>query len=121
MYLYSIDITAFQVRLSGSSYNTIGRVEVLYNGQWGVVCDYQWDQTDANVVCRQLGFMRAKRPSVGSKFGPMWHLPIWMDYVRCHGNEVSLDQCGHSGWGLTTCSHENEAGVICTSELTPIN
>ena len=107
---HSVALSVFEIRLSEDSR---GRVEVFYAGKWGAVCGSKWDQTDANVVCRELGYTRAERPSTGSEFGPSWG-PIWMDSVACSGEETSLQYCGHTGWGLTDCSHENEAGVICT-------
>ena len=44
------------IRLVGSSDPLEGRVEVCANKTWGTICDDYWDNNDASVVCRQLGF-----------------------------------------------------------------
>ena len=32
-----------------------GRVEICLSNGWATVCDQMWDNTDAGVVCRQIG------------------------------------------------------------------
>lgn len=46
-----------------------GNVEILHDGKWGSVCDDEWDYLEANVVCRQLGFDGAIKPTANGHFG----------------------------------------------------
>ncbi len=44
------------MRLVGGNSSLEGSVEIFQNNQWGTVCGLLWDEADARVVCRQLGF-----------------------------------------------------------------
>ena len=84
-----------------------------FNDEWGTVCDDGWDDTDAGVVCRQLGF-GASGIAIRSAFFSQGSGSIWLNSVQCTGNESTLASCGHLGINVTrSCSHFRDAGVRC--------
>ena len=106
-----------EVRLANGPNNSAGRVEVLVNGTWGTVCDDLFDISDGDVICRMLGFPAARsihccaRP-YGSGTGP-----IWLDNLRCRGNEKSINQCSHRGLGVHNCRRNEDVGVVCQPRI----
>ena len=101
----------FDARLVGGDSEREGRVEICYSRVWETVCDYGWDQVDAIVVCRQLGYQRAL-PTNNSRFGD-GEGPILFENVRCNQIHSNLSRCvdfQHIGT-LRHCTHT--AGVIC--------
>ncbi|XP_013395792.1 deleted in malignant brain tumors 1 protein-like [Lingula anatina] len=101
------------VRLVGGYSNREGRVEVYYNGRWGTVCDDNFDDNDARVICRMLGFGDRYAKAYQSACYGLGNGQIWLDDVRCSGGEHSISACGHYGWGRHDCSHSEDAGVSC--------
>eukprot|EP00057_Strongylocentrotus_purpuratus_P011985 XP_011666459.1 PREDICTED: deleted in malignant brain tumors 1 protein-like [Strongylocentrotus purpuratus] len=110
--------TPFQVRLVNGLKDAEGRVEVLYDGSWGTICDSWWDLRDARVVCRMMGFDGALDAPGSARFG-QGSGRILLKYVNCDGTEDNLADCTHSGIGRYSCSHTRDAGAICYSGLHP--
>lgn len=89
-----------------------GRVQVLYNGMWGTVCDDGWDLSEAAVVCREIGCGDAIEVKSSAYFGE-GSGQIWMDDVNRSGNESALSKCEYHELELNDCNHSEDVGVIC--------
>ncbi|PIK40074.1 hypothetical protein BSL78_23080 [Apostichopus japonicus] len=100
------------VRLVGGVSLQEGRVEVYHDGQWGTICDDEWGDNDASVICRQLGYGGYGVGWQSAKFGEGTD-PIWLDNVACSGSEQYIEECGSNGWGAHNCGHGEDASVSC--------
>ena len=102
-----------------SNSDSAGRVEVYYGGKWGTVCDDHpidgysghTNNNAANVICQMLGFKYGEAKN--EAFFGRGSGKIWLDDVNCSGDEKSLSDCRHRGWGSNDCTHDEDLGVIC--------
>jgi len=75
------------------------------------VCDDDWDDDDAKVVCKELGF-DGGYATTESKYGNVdLERQTCFDDVRCSGRESSLLDCRHSS--QDDCGDSEGAGVVC--------
>uniref|UniRef100_A0A8D0TB60 SRCR domain-containing protein n=1 Tax=Sus scrofa TaxID=9823 RepID=A0A8D0TB60_PIG len=102
-----------RLRLVGGPGPCRGRVEVLYAGGWGTVCDDDWDFADARVACREAGCGPALGATGLGHFG-YGRGPVLLDNVGCAGTEARLSDCFHLGWGQHNCGHHEDAGALCS-------
>lgn len=83
-----------KVRLVGGPNSKEGRIEAYHNEQWGAVCAEDWDDKDATVVCKMLGYTSGIART--NDYPNSETLPIWLYSVNCDGSEISILDCKYS-------------------------
>ncbi|XP_052771746.1 deleted in malignant brain tumors 1 protein-like [Mya arenaria] len=107
------------VRLVGTTYPNQGRVEISFNNgaSWGTICDNNFQNVDAQVVCAMLGYERQGAVATGGAFFGQGVISqqILLNNVYCTGTESSIMDCGRSPVGISNCYHSQDVGVTCPS------
>ncbi|XP_068560771.1 scavenger receptor cysteine-rich type 1 protein M130-like [Cebidichthys violaceus] len=115
---WSLKESADSVRLVNGTSLCSGRLEVKSNQSnqwWSSVCEDDFDQQDAEVVCRELG---CGAPSVlqGALYGEV-EAPMWTKEFQCGGHESALLDCRSSGSDRNTCSPGKAVGLTCSEPV----
>ncbi|XP_066266533.1 scavenger receptor cysteine-rich type 1 protein M130-like [Branchiostoma lanceolatum] len=110
-----INLSDYDVRLSDGGYS-FGRVEVRVNGEWGTICDDGTGRTEAEVICRELGFPGLDTFHYGAWYGE-GSGKIWLSDLKCTGTETQIRQCAHADWGVNSCTHAHDLSVDCLQEF----
>ncbi|CAH1773844.1 unnamed protein product [Owenia fusiformis] len=76
---------------------------------WTHICaDSSWDIQDADIVCKQRGLVGA-----AEVYSVEGNMPFVFGEVACNGDEVSIQECRHSGWDVFTKCQTGAAAVRC--------
>ncbi|XP_060745236.1 scavenger receptor cysteine-rich type 1 protein M130-like isoform X2 [Tachysurus vachellii] len=101
-------------RLTAGPHRCSGTVEVFHGGSWSTVCDADFDQQDAEVVCRELDCGIPVKVLGSAAFG-RGEGQVWTEELQCRGNESDITFCPtSSSLKHSTCSHDNDVGLICS-------
>lgn len=106
-------VSCLTIRLMDGYDESEGRVEVLIDNQWGTICDDNWDQNEATVVCRSLGLPSANAVAKSSAYFGHSNGVVFLNGLNCSGGEDDILKCPRRKSALEKCGHENDAGVRC--------
>ncbi len=79
----------------------------------GTVCDDGFSDTNAQVVCRQLGYSTQDATYFSGAYFDQGNLTIRMDDTYCTGNETMLQDCSYLNATYQNCYHDEDVSVRC--------
>ena len=117
MYIYLKSIFVVAVRLTGSELVNYGRVELWSDDGWYSVCDENFDDMDATVVCRALGYVTGKSQCCSALGRIGTANPIMFSNFSCTGTEADPKLCPFVK--SSTCRNGHYVSVLCLKTATP--
>lgn len=82
------------MKIAGGNNDRSGRVVITIDGTSLSICDTKWTTTEANIVCRNLGY-QSGTAILGSYFGGGTGRSF-IDNVTCSRNSPTILNCMHS-------------------------
>ena len=113
------DCQSGDVRLVEGDNEGEGTVEICNDHIWGLISDAGWNDIDAEVVCRQLGYQieSEDHEAISGSFYGKPNKAIHYDSVNCDGSEQVLTNCHYIQYSLEygkeLNNHVEVAGVNC--------
>ena len=106
-------ISLLSARLNYGS-ESVGTVEISGIKGWSQVCDEGWDETDATVLCKELGYMHGfaitnselSNGDVATFTDAFWKF-------NCTGNETTLANCTKADHWQGHCTNGHLAAAVC--------
>ncbi|XP_055956274.1 scavenger receptor cysteine-rich type 1 protein M130 [Patella vulgata] len=88
------------------------RILIKQYGTWGTICYDDWDDKDAEVACKQLGYDKGSALQIQLDN----YKPRFYKNMNCSGSETSLDECNKevvTGY----CYYTFDAGAYCSNGI----
>ena len=99
----------------GGNQPNYGRVETYSSYNWRQVCGTNFDNTDAQVVCRELGYENAINMCCHA-FGHLKYALSDGKAFKCVGNETELADCPQEPQTYCPGLPSNYASVYCYND-----
>ncbi|OWF52689.1 Galectin-3-binding protein [Mizuhopecten yessoensis] len=98
----------------------VGRVELLKDGQWGTICDDDFDKDDALVICRMMNKTvdESSVSTIDRAFFGQGQGSIFLPGLGCSGTETSIEDCSYLSY--IHCTHSEDVSVVCSLGRIPI-
>ena len=112
--MISLSLSTESVRLVNGTSRCSGRVEVKSDQSWVSVYERDFDQQDAEVVCRELA---CGAPSVLQ--GALYrdgNVSMWTKEFQCEGSESALRDCATAKSTRNSSSPGKTAELSCSGK-----